>query len=411
VTTCTWNFRRHAPGLLSAACFLVLVSNLAVPRASADQISDLRTQATALAARIQNLGVQEEALSERYDAGVLNVQTLQGKVAQAAKQVAAASAQESRSKTILQKDAINAYVQGGANALTSTNNPLTSANDGILRAEYANSLATDQTEAIDQYHAAALQHEAAKAQLQQETSAAQAAVQQVSRARQAVSTVAAELQGTLNQDRGRIAVLVAQQQAAAEAAAEAAARARLAAQQAAQRAAVAEAAQQAQEVAAEQAASRRTQVAPTARQAVVSATELAASARTAPPAPAPVVRSAAPPRSSGALGAMAAAESRVGDRYLSGAAGPTAFDCSGLVVWAFAQVGISLPHYSGAQYADTTHISMSNLEPGDLVFYADPGQHVAIYIGGGRIVEAANPAAGVRITALYPQFVLASRVG
>jgi cell wall-associated NlpC family hydrolase len=108
---------------------------------------------------------------------------------------------------------------------------------------------------------------------------------------------------------------------------------------------------------------------------------------------------------------MAAAESKVGDPYAFGAAGPNSFDCSGLVMWAFAQVGISLPHFSGGQYADTIHISMSALEPGDLVFYADPGQHVAIYIGGGRIVEASNPATGVRITALYPQFVLASRVG
>jgi cell wall-associated NlpC family hydrolase len=108
---------------------------------------------------------------------------------------------------------------------------------------------------------------------------------------------------------------------------------------------------------------------------------------------------------------MAAAESKVGDPYVWGAAGPNAFDCSGLVMWAFAQVGISLPHFSGAQYADSTHIPMSDLEPGDLVFYADPGAHVAIYIGGGRIVEASNPALGVRITALYPQFVLAGRIG
>ena len=80
---------------------------------------------------------------------------------------------------------------------------------------------------------------------------------------------------------------------------------------------------------------------------------------------------------------MAAAESRVGDSYVWGAAGPSTFDCSGLVMWAYAQVGISLPHFSGAQYADTTHIPMSDLEPGDLVFPADPGQHVAMYVGNG----------------------------
>ena len=97
---------------------------------------------------------------------------------------------------------------------------------------------------------------------------------------------------------------------------------------------------------------------------------------------------------------MAAAESRVGDPYVWGAAGPpvpTAFDCSGLVMWAYAQVGISLPHFSGAQYADTTHISMSDLEPGDLVFPADPGQHVAMYVGGGMIVQAPYTGADVQV--------------
>ena len=100
----------------------------------------------------------------------------------------------------------------------------------------------------------------------------------------------------------------------------------------------------------------------------------------------------------------------MGDWYAFGAAGPTTFDCSGLVVWAYAQVGISLPHFSGAQYADTTHISMSQLEPGDLVFFGDPSQHVAIYVGGGMIVEAPHSGAQVHIVPMYSEFVLASRV-
>jgi cell wall-associated NlpC family hydrolase len=107
---------------------------------------------------------------------------------------------------------------------------------------------------------------------------------------------------------------------------------------------------------------------------------------------------------------VAAAESRVGDPYVWGAAGPSAFDCSGLVMWAYAQVGISLPHFSGGQYADTTHISMSQLEPGDLVFPADPGQHVAMYVGGGMIVEAPYTGATVHVIPLSSWFVLASRV-
>jgi cell wall-associated NlpC family hydrolase len=79
-------------------------------------------------------------------------------------------------------------------------------------------------------------------------------------------------------------------------------------------------------------------------------------------------------------------------------------------MWSYAQVGISLPHYSGAQYADTTHIPMSDLEPGDLVFPADPGQHVAMYVGGGMIVQAPYTGAQVQVVPLSSWFVLASRV-
>src|SRR5262249_26398941 len=117
-----------------------------------------------------------------------------------------------------------------------------------------------------------------------------------------------------------------------------------------------------------------------------------------------------PPVGHGASGAVAAAESRVGDPYVYGAAGPNAFDCSGLMMWAYAQVGISLPHFSGAQYADTTHIPMSALQPGDLVFPANPSAHVAMYVGGGDIVEAASTGIPVHIVPMGSWFVLAGRV-
>jgi cell wall-associated NlpC family hydrolase len=73
-------------------------------------------------------------------------------------------------------------------------------------------------------------------------------------------------------------------------------------------------------------------------------------------------------------------------------------------------VGISLPHFSGAQYADTTHIPMSDLEPGDLVFFSDPGEHVAMYVGNGEIIEAPHSGAVVHIVPMYAGFTLAGRV-
>ena len=68
-------------------------------------------------------------------------------------------------------------------------------------------------------------------------------------------------------------------------------------------------------------------------------------------------------------------------------------------MWAYAQVGISLPHYSGAQYDDTTHIPLADIEPGDLLFYGPGGSdHVAMYVGGGEMVEAPETGEDVHIT-------------
>jgi cell wall-associated NlpC family hydrolase len=86
--------------------------------------------------------------------------------------------------------------------------------------------------------------------------------------------------------------------------------------------------------------------------------------------------------------ALQYALSRRGDPYVWGAAGPSAFDCSGLVLWAYAQVGISLPHFTGDQWMMGVHVARADLQPGDLVFfYADIG-HVGLYIGNGLMVDA-----------------------
>jgi cell wall-associated NlpC family hydrolase len=84
-----------------------------------------------------------------------------------------------------------------------------------------------------------------------------------------------------------------------------------------------------------------------------------------------------------------------------GAAGPNAYDCSGLTMAAWGSAGVGLPHSSSAQYGSGTHISASQLQPGDLVFYYHPISHVGMYIGHGMIVNAENPSAGIRVTGLY----------
>ena len=100
-------------------------------------------------------------------------------------------------------------------------------------------------------------------------------------------------------------------------------------------------------------------------------------------------------------GRRAYALAQVGDSYVYGAAGPSAFDCSGLTMMSWAQAGVGLPHSSSAQFGSGPHVSSSALQPGDLVFYYSPISHVGIYIGNGLIVHAANPGTGVRVAGVF----------
>jgi cell wall-associated NlpC family hydrolase len=99
--------------------------------------------------------------------------------------------------------------------------------------------------------------------------------------------------------------------------------------------------------------------------------------------------------------ALQAALTKAGDPYVWGAAGPGEFDCSGLVVWAYAQEGIALPHYTGSLWNSGVHVARSDLEPGDLVFFFSDISHVGIYIGDGMMIDAPNFGVPVHVEPVY----------
>ena len=100
-------------------------------------------------------------------------------------------------------------------------------------------------------------------------------------------------------------------------------------------------------------------------------------------------------------GVVGIAMQYLGVPYVYGGESPSGFDCSGLVAYVYAQVGISLPHYTVAQYnyPDSVSVSRSQLEPGDLVFFYGLG-HVGIYVGGGQFIHAPHTGSVVRIDSL-----------
>ena len=154
--------------------------------------------------------------------------------------------------------------------------------------------------------------------------------------------------------------------------------------------------------------------------------EQAVTVKVPPPPPPPVVRASAPASSGGASGIgtnqvggsgtasaiVAAASVHAGKPYSWGAAGPNAFDCSGLTQYVFAQFGIYLPHNAHSQMGYGTPVSAANAAPGDLVFFLDGGYayHVGIYAGGNQMWDAPNSGSTVGLHTIWTSNVVFRRL-
>ena len=144
----------------------------------------------------------------------------------------------------------------------------------------------------------------------------------------------------------------------------------------------------------------------------------------APEAPAPAIKAgasapvaapvvAAPAASGSAAAAVRTALAQVGKPYAWGAAGPNAFDCSGLMQYSWGAAGRALPHSSSAQSGMGTPVSRDALQPGDLVFFYSPVSHVAMYVGNGMIVHASTEGQPVKVVPLssLSDYTSARRLG
>lgn len=275
-----------------------------------------------------------------------------------------------------------------------------SAEDYLDQASSLDQVADDTRQTLDAAQAARAQ----AAQAQADAAAAQSAAEQaktdadakVAAAAQATQDVAArkaDLDAEAQKYRELYNNLSAQERAAAEAAAQAANEAaNAAAQAAAAAAAPAPASSQAQAPAA--ANRSRTLATDTGNGGSSSSSSSSNSAPASSSQSAPV-----PSGSSKGAAAVAAALSKVGSPYVYGAAGPNAFDCSGLTSWAWAQAGVSIPRTSSAQ-GNLPSVPLDQLQPGDLVTYYSPVSHVAMYIGGGQVVHASTETKPVYVTSI-----------
>jgi cell wall-associated NlpC family hydrolase len=355
---------RH--GLRRSVSLLAIVAAAgvaAVPTATADPLANARAQAAALAKTVDALQTRVEVATEHYDGieAQLGVAVAKQTTADQGLQARQAAAQSAQQSIVDRASAI--YESGGDSALLASLISGNSPSDAINRFTLASSVLSYERASADQATQAVAQASAVDAR---DTAAAS----QVTRLQRAASRSAIEVQ-----------TLLAANQKALKAA-DSTVRRIMKADQAA--------------AAAAQAAAFSSAVGSAGGTIDVNG-----------PIKAPNKIAAT---------AIAAARSRLGVPYVWGATGPDAFDCSGLTQWSYAHAGITLPRVAAAQWNSGPHPSLSQLEPGDLLFWAldvhDPASihHVAMYIGHGMMIAAPHTGENVQIQPVYMQgFIGATR--
>ena len=130
------------------------------------------------------------------------------------------------------------------------------------------------------------------------------------------------------------------------------------------------------------------------------AAENAAGLQSAPSMAQSIIKFAGHP-APGASTALAVAAAQIGKPYEWGASGPNTFDCSGLTMYAWGAAGVHMDHFTGSQYSSFPHVPLSQLAPGDLVFFGSDIHHVGIYEGGGVMIHAPHTGDYVKRTSIW----------
>lgn len=314
------------------------MTGLAHP-AGASNLSNDRTKAETLLHQINRINGEVDGLGQRYDAALIKLKKFNNEIANTKAMVKTIESNVAKGNVQLRSDVIFAYVTNGAVA---GNNPLFSKNASKVG---ATQVYTQLAEGNINATIAGLKTDRIKltedrSLLRAEDRHARAVAHDAARSFHKGKILQASLKNTLAQVKGQIATFVDQAEAAANAAS-------------------------------------------------------AADLRNAQP----YANFPAPPPDSRANIAIRAAESHLGVPYVRGGASRAGVDCSGLIMLAYDAAGIYLPHYSGAQYEDTTRVPLIDIQPGDLLFYGyDGDQHVAMYIGHGLMIEAPETGEVVHIT-------------
>jgi cell wall-associated NlpC family hydrolase len=332
---------------------VVALDVAAIPQAGADPIGDKEAQAKQLQDEIEATNEQLSALGERYNGAVLRLQQTEADLAAVEAQIAATQHEVDATLALVQERSASVYRR----ALTGQGLEELDYSDStklMVRKHYASVQARRDDELLRQLDEAKAKLGRQELEAEQARAAADAERAQLEATKNDLEAKSAQQHQLLQQVQGELAQLVAQELARRQAEAQAMAQGRL----------------------------RGGDGDP----------------NLPPPGPA-------------AAQALAFAQAQMGKTYVYAAAGPDHYDCSGLVMAAYRSAGVSLPHYSGAQYAALPHVPLDHVMPGDLIFWGtNASVHVALYYGNARILESGGSSNDVHIGPIWGHPMGAARV-
>jgi cell wall-associated NlpC family hydrolase len=356
---------------------LVIVSVVPFAAADAQGIGDLRAQAAQIQTEMASLRDEIEVHAEELNRARARSDADRAEVERANAELDTARAEFDQRRRQLADYAVQAYMVGGD----------LPAVDGLLggdpddtsrRISYLKTASGDRRSLLDRLEVTQQDLDAKLQRVRLAGASAEADAKLADESRQAAEQAEADLNELLGRVQGELGELVRQEDE------------RRSAEAAQQAAAAAEAARQQAE-------------AESTSQGIASySADASSEASSAASTSTPRATFSTAGASAVAATALQAAFSQLGVPYVYGGASPDeGFDCSGLVQWAYAQVGRGLSHAADWQRDETQPISESELQPGDLVFYGDPPSHDAIYAGGGQIINAPYTGEVVRVQDMY----------
>ena len=360
--------------------------------ANADGIAAKRRQAARLADSIDALGERISILDEDYNSATVRLAHLELQAGNAAKGTAKAERRLNAVEGRLRVRSVRGYISPSSNLAEGVSGDLNDAGTrNVLR-----SIATNNDDAVlEDLRAAREDLMIRKRSVVNARSEARALSVTLAVRRRESEALLVKQQRLLDQTKGELGRLIVVEE---------------------KRRAEAEARRAKAELTRRQAAARKAYEQAVAESAKERASAAARRARFDPQAQAKITASVAaaghdslvipdtgnePPAARGAAAAIAFARTQLGKPYRWGGAGPNSYDCSGLLLVAWRAAGRSLPHSSRALWAMTSHVPVSAVRPGDLVFYGSPIHHVGMYVGNGQMIESPRTGLQVRISSIF----------